>query len=204
LAEDRATNRDREQRRAARETTRDGSRHRATSNGGFQASRAVAIAVAALALAAAALLVASEFSTVAAVDVASGSCEVIQDTEPELADRCELTGFERNGGALLPVAALVLAMGWGTALGRSRPAALALVLLGIAVLAWALLVDLPVTRETGSIGNSFAGARGEAGAGLKLELAGGALALVAGLVGLAAPGRAPRCRVRLPARVARE
>ncbi len=149
-------------------------------------------------------MVASEFSTVAAVDVASGSCEVIQDTEPELADRCELTGFERNGGALLLVAALVAAMGWGAAVGRSRPAALALALLGVAVLAWTLLVDLPVTRETGSIGDSFAGARGEAGAGLRLELAGGALALVAGLVGLAGPRGRARGPLRLPARDARE
>ena len=36
------------------------------------------------------LLVVTEFSTIASVDVASGSCQVIQDTNPELADRCEL------------------------------------------------------------------------------------------------------------------
>jgi hypothetical protein len=133
---------------------------------------------------AAALLVASEFATVASVDVASGSCEVIQDTDPELADRCSLSGFERNGGAFLLVAAVVAAMGWGAGLGRSRPAAVALVALGVGVLGWALLVDLPVTDETGALGTSFAGAEGEAGAGLTLEILAGALAATAGAIAM--------------------
>jgi len=132
------------------------------------------------ALVAAALLVATEFSTVASVDVASGSCDVIHDTDPALADRCELSGFERNGGSFLLVAALVAVMGWGAGIGRSRPAALALVALGVAILAWSLLVDLPVTDETGALGSSFEGARGQAGTGLTLEIAGGLLAIAAG------------------------
>jgi hypothetical protein len=135
---------------------------------------------------AAALLVASEFATVAYVDVASGSCEVIQDTDPELADRCSLSGFERNGGAFVLVAALIAAMGWGAGPGRSRPAAVALVALGVVVLAWALLVDLPVTDDTGALGTNFAGARGQAGAGLTLEILAGGLTAAAGALGLLA------------------
>ncbi|MEA2417859.1 MAG: hypothetical protein QOE60_65 [Thermoleophilaceae bacterium] len=132
------------------------------------------------ALVAAVLLVATEFSTVASVKVANTSCEVIQDADPDLADRCSLSGFERNGGSFLLVAGLIAAMGWGAGVGRSRAAGGALVVLGVAVLAWSLLVDLPVTGETGALGNSFEGARGEAGIGLTLEIVAGLLAIAAG------------------------
>jgi hypothetical protein len=135
-------------------------------------------------LVAAALLFASEFSTVASVDVASGSCEVIQDTDPALADRCQLSGFERNGGSFLLVGAVIAAMGWGAGVGRSRPAAVALLVLGVVVVVWSLAVDLPVTNQTGAIGESFEGASASAGAGLWLELLAGALAAGAGVAAL--------------------
>jgi hypothetical protein len=138
------------------------------------------------ALVAAGLLVATEFSTVASVDVANTSCEVIQDSDPDLADRCSLSGFERNGGSFLLVAALIAVMGWGAGLGASRPAAIALVALGVCVLAWALAVDLPVTDDTGALGNNFEGARGQAGIGLTLEIAAGLAAIAAGAVRLRA------------------
>jgi hypothetical protein len=131
---------------------------------------------------AAVLLVVTEFSTVASVDVASGSCEVTADTDPALADRCELSGFERNGGAFLLLAALTLLMAWGAGVGGSRPAALALVFVGVFALGWALLVDLPVTDETGAIGLNFEGATARAGPGLTLEIVAGGLALAAGTV----------------------
>jgi len=133
---------------------------------------------------AALLLVATEFSSVASVDVASGSCEVINDSNPDLADRCTLSGFERNGGAFLLLAALALVMTWGAGIGESRPAAVALVCVGALVLVWALLVDLPVTDETGAIGRNFEGATAAPGPGLVLELVAGALALAAGGVRL--------------------
>jgi hypothetical protein len=57
----------------------------------------------------------------------------------------------------------------------------------VLVLAWALLVDLPVTGETGAIGRNFEGATAAAGPGLTLELVAGALALGAGLAALLAP-----------------
>jgi hypothetical protein len=138
------------------------------------------------ALVAAVLLVATEFSTVASVKVSNTSCEVIQDADPGLADRCSLSGFERNGGSFLLVAGLMVVMGWGAGIGRSRAAAAALVALGVAVLAWALLVDLPVTDETGALGNSFEGARGQAGTGLTLEILAGVLAVLAGALRLRA------------------
>jgi hypothetical protein len=162
----------------------------ALSTGVFRGLRGLSIVVVAASLAAAVLLFATEVSTVASVDVASGACEVINDTDPALADRCELSGFERNGGSFLLVAALIVAMGVGAGLGGSRPAAVALVVIGAGLLAWALLVDLPVTRETGALGESFAGARAQAGAGLWLEILAGVLAIGAGgLRLLAQPAR---------------
>jgi hypothetical protein len=138
---------------------------------------------------AAVLLVVTEFSVVASVDVANGSCEVIQDTNPELADRCELSGFERNGGSFILLAVLAGAMAWGAGIGGSRPAAITLAVVGAAVLLWALFVDLPETNETGVLGQNFEGATGAAGPGLTIEIVAGVLALAAGLVRLLAPAR---------------
>lgn len=172
--------------KTAREATDDGSRQSAVRSRRFEGASPLAIWVLTAAAAAAVLLVATEFSTVARVEVANTSCEVIQDADPELADRCSLSGFERNGGSALLVAALMAVMGWGAGVGRSRAAAVALVALGAGVVVWALLVDLPVTDETGALGSSFEGARGEAGIGLTLELMAGLLAIAAGALRLRA------------------
>jgi hypothetical protein len=130
------------------------------------------------------LLVVSEFSTIAKVDVASGSCEVINDSDPKLADRCSLSGFERHGGAFLLLGLMAGAMAWGAGVGGARPAAMALLAIGGLVLALSLALDLPQTHKTGAIGRNFEGAKGKAGAGLYLELLGGALAAGVGLVRL--------------------
>jgi hypothetical protein len=189
VAGNRVTERDRGQNEPVRETTRDGSRHLRALRAAFEGASPLAIGVTAAGLVAAVLLVVTEFSTIASVDVASGSCEVIQDTNPELADRCELSGFERNGGAFILLAVLAGAMAWGAGIGGSRPAAVTLAVVGVAVLAWALLVDLPETNETGVLGRNFEGATAAAEAGLTIEIVAGALALAAGVVRLLAPAR---------------
>lgn len=116
-------------------------------------------------------LIAAELSTIASVDVASGACEVINDANPALADRCELSGFERHGGAFLLLGAVALAMAFGAGPGRSRPAALALIATAAVVLGLAILRDLPETRETGAIGMNFEGASGAAKAAPAVDLA---------------------------------
>src|ERR671933_168947 len=98
-------------------------------------SGAFASALAAASAVAGALMVAATFTTVAKVDVAGGSCEVINDTNPSLAARCKLSGFERHGPALALLGALALAMGLGATIGGSRPAALGLAAAGAAALA---------------------------------------------------------------------
>jgi hypothetical protein len=150
-------------------------------------SGGVAAAVTAAGVLAALLMVVTEFLTVASVDVASGSCEVITDTNPEIADRCFLSGFERHGGALALVGIVALFMAWGAGVGASRPAAYALIALGAVVLLWAVLVDLPATNDTGGIGPLYANAQAMTGPGLFTELIGGALALAAGALRILRP-----------------
>jgi len=151
----------------------------------------VSLAVTVLAAAAGALLIVGEFMSIAWVDVAQRSCEVINDSNPSLADRCSLSGFERHGGALALLGVLAIVMGWGAGLGRSRPAAVALLVAGAIALGISLISDLPETSEAGAIGQSFEGAEGRRGTGLYLDLAGGALALLAGGLGLARTGKPP-------------
>ena len=153
----------------------------------LRASGGVAIGVAAAGALSALLLAVTEFLTVASVDVASGSCQVINDSNPALADRCSLSGFERHGGAFLLLAVLVLFMAIGASAGRSRPAAVALLVIGALVLGITLGLDLPQTHQTGAIGRDFEGASGAAGPGLFTELLGGLLALGAGGVRLLRP-----------------
>jgi FtsH-binding integral membrane protein len=141
--------------------------------------------VAALAAATPTLL--TEVTTVISIDVAVGSCDTIYDTSPSLADDCEQTGFERSSVALLLLALLTLAMGFGAAFGKSRPAAIALVVIGVVVLGITLLVDLPASDDTGLIGRRYAAAEATAGTGLWLELVGGGLAVLAGLLRLLRP-----------------
>jgi hypothetical protein len=80
-------------------------------------------------------------------------------------------------------------MTWGAAIGRSRPAAIALLAIGAAVLVIAFVTDVPDIHKTGVLGERFDNAHAQAGIGLYLEIAGGALALVAGAMATAARRR---------------
>ena len=55
----------------------------------------------------------------------------------------------------------------------------------------ALIGDLPVTNETGAIGLDFDGATASAGLDFYLELTGGALALLAGVLALTSARHEP-------------
>lgn len=129
----------------------------------------------------------TEVTTVISIDLTTTSCERIFDTNPELADDCDQKGFERHSVALLLLGLVTFAMGSGAAFGRSRPAAVALVAIGVVVLGIALAIDLPASDDTGLLGRDYAQARASAGAGLWFELAAGALAIAAGAVRLLRP-----------------
>jgi hypothetical protein len=144
------------------------------------------------------LMLISLFSTIASVDVANGSCEVINDANPGLADRCALSGFERHSIAFLLLGVATLALAYAAGPRRSRPAALGLLVVGALALIFALLVDLPVTDDTGAIGRDFEGATASAGTGLWIELIAGILALLAGALAFLVPRPEPEPRRRRP------
>ncbi len=129
----------------------------------------------------------TEFTTIISIDVAAGSCESIYDTDPDLADSCYQKGFERHGASLILLGLLTFAMGSGAAFGRSRPAAVALIGIGVIVLGLTLLRDLPASDDTGLIGRRYAAAEATAGTGLWFELVAGVLAMAAGLIRIIRP-----------------
>ena len=139
------------------------------------------------ALLAGVLMLLTEVTTVISVDLKNTSCEVIYDSNPSLADNCSQTGFERSSVARLLLGLVTFAMGWGAAFGGSRPAALALIAIGVVVLGITLLGDLPASDDTGLIGRDYDQATASAGMGLWFELIGGILAVVAGLIRVIRP-----------------
>jgi hypothetical protein len=146
-----------------------------------------AIVVAAVAAVAGVLMLLTEVTTVIRVDLRNTSCEVIYDSNPSLADDCSQTGLERSSVALLLFGLLTFVMGAGAAFGKSRPAALALIAIGAVVLGITLLGDLPASDDTGLIGRDYDQAEASAGVGLWFELAGGILAVLAGLLRVIRP-----------------
>jgi hypothetical protein len=161
----------------------------AANRGGFVAPAAarlrvsgpVAWLVFGLGVLAAILLVVAEFSNLRHTSVVTATC---QDLAGSARRKCSSTAGEHHGYALIPIAALVLVMAWGAAVGRARAAALALLALGAVVVVIALAVDLPDTRKAGVLAEDFSGAKEHAGPAIVLELGGAAAAIGAGLVGL--------------------
>jgi hypothetical protein len=135
-----------------------------------------------LGVAGAVLLVIAEFSRVVYITVVTASCQDL--AEGSLKDQCVKSGFERHHGALLIVGLLLIALSFGAAVGRSRPAAVAMIVLGLVPVGIWLFGDRHQVGKTGAIGADFSEARSHAGKAIPLELAGGALAIVGGLVGL--------------------
>lgn len=175
--------------KGAREAASDGSRSSAARVGDFRAAirrtPPELLAVAVVGLAAGLLMVLTEFSTIASIELTGldESCET-QLVDPEQRDRCSLSGFDRHGGAFILLGLITAVMAVGASVGRSRPAATALIIIGMIVLALTLLRDLPQTNETGAIGTDFEGAEASAGIGFYFELVAGLLAIAAGALRL--------------------
>jgi hypothetical protein len=147
-----------------------------------------------LGLAGGILMAISEFVTLRSVTVVTASCSDLA----QAADRgaCVTRGHEEHAYALVLMGLVTLLMTWGAVFGRSRPAAIALIAIGAAVLAIAFLTDVPDIHKTGAIGERFDSAKAGPGPGLWMEIAGGALTLVAGAMAFAALRRLPRRRRR--------
>jgi hypothetical protein len=127
------------------------------------------------------MAIAAEFSTISYVTVVTATCEDLAD--PRLADSCQLDGAERHSWSFALLGGFAILMAWGATVGRSRPAAAALVAVGLVLLGLGFLRDLPETDRTGLIGEAYE-ATAHKGAGLWLELAAGVLMVVVGLVAL--------------------
>jgi hypothetical protein len=128
------------------------------------------------------LLIVTEFSRIAYVTTITASCSDFAD--PHLRDTCLTTGHESHSWSLGLLGLFVILMAFGAAIGRSRPAAAALVVSGALVLGIALLHDLPQTGKEGAVGVAFAEGKAHKGTGFWLELVGGGLVLVTGGVAL--------------------
>jgi hypothetical protein len=142
-----------------------------------------------LGLTAAVLMIVSEFMTLRSVKVLTASCDDLAD--PSLRGSCVTHGGEEHAYALVLMGIVAALMTWGAAIGRSRPAAFALLAIGAAVVAIALITDVPDIHKTGVLGERFDSAHAQAGPGLWVEIAGGALALAAGAMA-SAVRRRPR------------
>jgi hypothetical protein len=132
----------------------------------------------ALGVAAGVMAILSEFSTISYVSVVTATCEDLAD--PHLADRCRLEGSERHSWAFALLGGFAILMAWGAAVGRSKPAAAALIAIGAVVLGLGFARDLGESTKTGLIGEAYE-ATAHKGAGLWFELASGLLAITAGV-----------------------
>jgi hypothetical protein len=143
-------------------------------------------------LAGAVLLIVSEFTTVTHV-------KVITVVLPGSA----ITGFDQNDGAMLILGIAALPMLLGAALGASRPAMAAVLLIGLIGLLIALVGDLPdVTRVGTILRERYEDAKAEPQIGFYLETLGTVLLLIAGgamLLVSAGSGRARPAREAEPA-----
>ena len=148
------------------------------------------LAILALGGAGGALLVVSDFLTLYHVDVLTARCSDL--ASPNLRDACSTTGGGHHGYGLAIIGALVLVMTWGAAIGSSRPAGAALLVLGGAALLIVFAVDAPDIHRTGIVGEQFANAEANPIAGYWLEIVGAGLALGAGAVRLLSPKTKPR------------
>jgi hypothetical protein len=146
-------------------------------------------ALAVAAVAGAVLLVVATFATVISIEVGT-------TTHVSGADTAH-SGWDRHGPALLLLAVLALAL-LGGALRGMRMAMIGLVAAGVAALAIAMIWDRPHVHDTGAVGELYAEAKADPGAGYYTETLGGALVLVAGggLLLLGAPVAPAPARVR--------
>ena len=128
-------------------------------------------------------MIAAELSTVSYIEVITASCTDLAG--PDEADDCLQKGHERHGYAFLLVGLFTILMAWGATIGRSRPAALAAVAVGALVIAIGFVPDYREGGKTGGIGRDYAQAEAHRGNGVWFELAGGVLAIVAGLGSIA-------------------
>jgi hypothetical protein len=176
------------------ETAENRSSRTAAVGGLFGRLKPLWIVLLAAGLLGAVLTVAADFATLRSVKVLTASCDDLAD--PSLRGACVTRGHEEHSYALVLLGVAAIVMVWGAVVGRSRPAAFALALLGAAVVVIALATDVPDIHKTGVLGERFEQASARAGPGLWMEIVGGALLFIVGVVAAAAPRVRNRSRRR--------
>jgi hypothetical protein len=147
--------------------------------GRIRASGVSGWAILGLASASAVLLFLSEIATLSYRTIGIGGCE--SRVNPGV---CTTTGADAHGHALWLIALLVLVFGFGAAIGRSRPAGLAVAVCGLVVLGIALLGDAPDLGDVRGLDATYTQVAAHTGSAFWLELVGGGLAVLAGLLGM--------------------
>ena len=140
-----------------------------------------------LGIASAVLLFLAELATLSYRTIGIGACG--SRVDPGV---CETSGGDAHSYALWLLAVVIVVFSFGAALGRSRPAALGIAACGVIALVIAVAVDLPDLDSLRGLDASYTQVRAHTGTGFWLEIAGGALAVVAGLIGLRLGGSSAR------------
>jgi peptidoglycan/LPS O-acetylase OafA/YrhL len=163
--------------------------------GRLAAAGPLAWAVLALGLLAAALMVATEFSTIQSVRIGESTCGA---AEERLRDVCSTGGGEQHNWSLLVLGLLAVLLSFGAAVGRSKPAALALGLVGVVVLFVALVLDRPTLDDKRGLEVYFgeSGTQPKTGGGYTLEIVSGVFALLACGLALLRERLRPQDRIR--------
>jgi hypothetical protein len=132
---------------------------------------AVALAVLIAGLAGAGLLIAADLSTLVQIKVITVT-------------KATFSGHERHLWAMVILGAFAVPLAYGAARRRSRPAMVALVLVGAAALLITLVHDLPDTRSEGVYGEQYEDAVARPGPGFWMEAGGALLLILSGAGGL--------------------
>jgi hypothetical protein len=128
-------------------------------------------------LSAAVLMAATEFSTIQSVRIGESSCGA---AEQGVRDICETSGAEQHHYALLLLALLTAFLSFGAAVGRSKPAAIALIGAGVAVLVIAFAIDHGSLSDKHGLDARYSQVDPVTGGGYTLERLAGILAIAAG------------------------
>src|SRR4051794_27264526 len=150
-----------------RRTSQDNSRGMPAPKRAIRLPDGVRLGLFAAGLAGVAGLVLATFSTVIRITVGTTTRLANLDTS--------LSGWDRHGPALLVVAGLALVMLFGAARG-AFPAAVAVLVCGVAALVGVGGVDVPHPYDTGEGGGVVFGAAGRAGAWVLVRVGGGGAA----------------------------
>jgi hypothetical protein len=136
-------------------------------------------------------MIATEFSTMHSVRLGDSTCGA---ADPADRDTCLTHGGEQHGYALIVLGLLTMLMTGGAVFGRSKPAAVALGVIGAVVLVIAFALDLPTLDDTRGFETRFTDVEAERGGAITLEIIAGSLALLACVLALLHERLRPKTR----------